>query len=100
MAIKFTRQQLLRTDETVESSPRMHIHQIWSLFTLHILQWVMYSTLKQRCHRGHRKKRKKENTEPFLCRYIKIVLLQKYKLDLLMSQLRSKATQESAAKVP
>lgn len=38
--------------------------------------------------------------DTFLCHYIKIVLLQKYKLGLPMRQLRSKATQESAAKVP
>lgn len=43
--------------------------------------------------------KKEKDTEPFLRHYIKIVLLQKYKLGLLIGQLRSKATQESAAKV-
>lgn len=41
----------------------------------------------------------KKDIEPFLCHYIKIVLLQKYKLGLLTRQLRSESTQESAAKV-
>lgn len=44
-------------------------------------------------------KKEKKDTEPFLCHYIKIVLLQKYKLGLLIRQLRLEATQESAAKV-
>lgn len=45
------------------------------------------------------KQQQKKDTEPFLCHYIKIVLLQKYKLGLLTRQLRSESTQESAAKV-
>lgn len=63
----------------------------------------MYSrNIEQRCHMTQEKKTNKNNekdTEPFLCHYIKIVLLQKYKLGLLIRQLRSDSTQENAAKV-
>lgn len=41
------------------------------------------------------KKEKKKESELFLCLYIKIVLLQKYKLGLLIRQLRSDSTQET-----
>lgn len=37
------------------------------------------------------KRKEKKDTEPFLCHYIKIVLLQKYKLGLLIRQLRSES---------
>lgn len=45
------------------------------------------------------KQKGNKKTEPFLFHYIKIVLLQKYKLGLLIRQLRSGSTQETAAKV-
>lgn len=82
--------------------PFLHrsLTQIWSLFTHNILQWVMYSrNIEQRCHMTQEKKTKTKDTEPFLCHYIKIVLLQKYKLGLLIRELRSESTQEYAAKV-
>lgn len=47
---------------------------------------------------GKIKQQKPKDTEPFLCHYIKIVLLQKYKLGLLIRQLISGSTQESSAK--
>lgn len=39
---------------------------------------------------------KTKKTESFLCSYIKILLLQKYKLGLLIRQLRSESTQFAA----
>lgn len=73
--------------------------QIRSLFTHHILQWVTSSrnSFEQRCHQKTQNNNKKK-TLNLLCHYIKIVLLQKYKLGLLIRQLRWESTEEEKKK--
>lgn len=61
-SIKFTRQVLLRTDGTLESFSRMHIHQIWEfIHTSHTTVGNVFNSETAMPQRTQEKKERKKH---------------------------------------